>query len=68
VSSTSSSASANRGTKGVVVIDIDERGGDNTVEVMGIINSLTEAEGLFFALSMSDNGVNLSMSSFMNSC
>ncbi|KXN90670.1 SANT domain-containing protein 2 [Leucoagaricus sp. SymC.cos] len=25
--------------------DIDERGGDNTVEVLGIINSLTEAEG-----------------------
>ncbi|KAJ3565703.1 hypothetical protein NP233_g7465 [Leucocoprinus birnbaumii] len=25
--------------------DIDERGGDNTVEVLGIMNSLTEAEG-----------------------
>lgn len=26
--------------------DTDERGGDNTVDVLGIINSLTEAEGL----------------------
>lgn len=27
--------------------DLDERGGDNTVEVLGNINSLTEAEGMY---------------------
>lgn len=26
-------------------IDIEERGGDSTVEVLGVINSLTDAEG-----------------------
>lgn len=25
----------------------DERGGDNTIEILGIIDSLTDAEGIF---------------------
>lgn len=27
-------------------LDLEERGGDGTVEVLGIINSLTESEGM----------------------
>ena len=33
------------------MIEPDERGGDNTIEILGIINTLTEAEGKPFLLN-----------------
>lgn len=32
----------------LTVTDVEERGGDNTIEVLGIISTLTEEEGAYF--------------------